>query len=135
MLVSHRQAFIISTEYIKNLYKFLSLSFHPVFCFDHDIRSNVEPHPRTSIRSQEPKHWPSGKTLYFVRLCITFVWFYTLQTPWNGLIIRVYSAMLMYFILRIACHFCNHSIDHLIGQKLIHQYFWSNSLKAKDCKS
>lgn len=38
-----------------------SVSVHPVFRFDHDFGSNVEPHPRTSIRSQEPKHWPSGE--------------------------------------------------------------------------
>ncbi len=39
----------------------LSVSVHLVFRFDHDVGSNVEPHPRTSIRSQEPKHWPSGE--------------------------------------------------------------------------
>lgn len=27
-----------------------------VFCLDHDVWTNVEPHPRTSLRTQEPQH-------------------------------------------------------------------------------
>ena len=32
-----------------------------VFCPDHDIWTDVEPHPRTSLRTQEPQHWPNCK--------------------------------------------------------------------------
>lgn len=35
--------------------------FFPVFHLDHDLRTDVEPHQRPSVRTQEPEHRPSGK--------------------------------------------------------------------------
>lgn len=58
-------SFTLTVEMHQCSYRdFLSL----VFCFDHDIRPNVEPHSWAALRSQEPKHGSSGE---FITLTCT----------------------------------------------------------------